>query len=668
MRRGRLPLAALAFCLGVLPAIAVRAEITAIVIERTESFAGGMTFGEPGAYVRLTGIAKGELDPRDPRNKAIVDLDKAPRNARGMVEYDTDIDILRPADPAAGNGRLLYEVSNRGNKFLLPMLDRAPATAPFSVNDPRTVENAGTGWVFRQGYTVVWSGWDPSASSEGQRLTIRVPVVSNGGTPIVREIREEFVYGTRVPTTLAAAPLSYEAADLDPVKARLTVRAREAETPQPIPAGGWAYAGARAIKLLPEGTAFKPGYIYDFRYPAKNPRVMGVGFAATRDVVSFLRYGTQDAAGHSNPLLTPDGKNPARYALAFGISQSGRYLRDHVGGGFNADEHGRKVFDGVLAHISGIGKMFLNIEYAQPFRTSTQHEDHDFPENWFPFAHGVLHDPVTGKTAGLLRNDGSDPLVIETNTATEYWQKGASLLATDPLGRHDIKIPAGVRLFMIAGTQHGGRPFLDTSAGNCSNPRNPNDPSPVLRALLVDLDQWVSAGTPPPASRIPRLADGTLVDAERTGFPKVPGMAIAEHGNRLMLHGDWRAPRPMPSKAYRSMVSRVGADGNEVAGVRMPAIAAPLATYTGWNLYKAPYPEGELCDRDGSYVPLPKTGAEAAAKSDPRPSLEVLYGNRDGYLRRLSAATDALVAARLLLPEDAERILQEGRETDPFAN
>ena len=271
-------------------------------------------------------------------------------------------------------------------------------------------------------------------------LVVRVPTATDHGAPIRRMIRDEFVFGTRIPETSPTAPLSYEAARFDPGAARLTVRAREADPPQSIPASQWRFASSRAIELLPEGTKFKPGFIYDFRYVAQNPEIVGIGFAATRDLVSFLRYEAKDASGTANPLGA-GGAPPIRHALGFGISQSGRYLRDHVGQGFNQDEAGRKVFDGILAHISGIGRVFDNTEFSQPYRTSTQHEDHFFPENAFPFAHARLRDPITGRSGALLRGDGFDPLIIESNTATEYWQKGASLLATDPLGQHDIAIP-----------------------------------------------------------------------------------------------------------------------------------------------------------------------------------------------------------------------------------
>jgi hypothetical protein len=639
---------------------AAQARVVALEIDKTEPFAAGTSFGAAGEYVRITGKARGELDPNLPVNKGIVNLDKAPRNARGMVEYETDIFILRPADPAKGNGRMLYEVNNRGRKFLNTWLMDAPPVAAGAINDPRTAEHAGNGLFLRLGYTIVWSGWDPDAPRAGNGMAMTVPVATNNGQPIVHVIRDELVSGTRGPQ-VDAFRLSYSAASLDQSQAKLTVRRKEAYAKIDIPASGWAYVDARAIKLLPDGTKPEPGALYEFTYPARDPKVLGIGYAATRDVVSFLRYAARDDAGNANPVGAP-----IRHVLGVGISQSGRYLRDHISQGFNQDEAKRKVFDGMLAHISGIGRVFHNAEFGQPFRTNTQHEDHAYPENEFPFAAATLKDPVTGKTGSLLRGDGFDPLLIEVNTSTEYWQKGASLLHTDPLGRRDVALDKTARVFMVAGTQHGGRAGLTTAPGPCVNPRNPHSAAPALRALIVALDEWVVEGRAPPASLVPTIKAGTLVAPDKTGFPAIPGAAVVREVNQIALFGDWVQPDPQAKSPYRPLVAKVDAGGNEVAGIRLPDIAVPVGTYTGWNLYKAPFPEGELCDRDGSFLPFAKTKAERMAKGDPRPSLEELYGDHAGYMRRVEAVAATLVRQRLLLREDADRIIERARRIDPF--
>jgi hypothetical protein len=224
-----------------------------------------------------------------------------------------------------------------------------------------------------------------------------------------------------------------------------------------------------------------------------------------------------------------------------------------------------------------------------------------------------------------------------------------------------------VRAYLVAGTQHGGRAGLTAAPGPCANPRNPHSPSPALRALLVALDRWVSDGVEPPPSRVPSFASRTLVPPDATGFPPIPGVRRVLEVNRLSVFGDWVDPRPDPAKTYRPLVPRVDRDGNEVAGIRVPAIAVPLGTHTGWNVYREPFPDGELCDRDGTFAAFARTRAERLAAGDPRPSLAERYGSHAAYVARVDAATAALVGARLLLPEDAERIRANARRSDPLA-
>ncbi|HEX2885224.1 alpha/beta hydrolase domain-containing protein [Vineibacter terrae] len=633
------PRAVLAGMLGASLAVApAAAVITEIEILRSEPLAGGAAFGDTGGYVRLVGIARGEVDPLDPANRGIANIDKAPRNARGNVAYQTDIFILRPADPAKGNGRILYEVNNRGRKMLFgTLMDGAAGN-----NNPDTPAELGNALPLRLGFTLVWSGWDPDAPRANGGLALDAPVAAEGGQPIVAVIRDELVSGTRG-APVDTLRLSHQAASLDPAQAQLTVRQRQAEPRQAVPPAGWAFVDARSIRLLPAGSTPAPGALYELRYKATNARVMGLGFAATRDVVSFLR--------HDPAALALTGRQMT-HALAIGISQSGRYLRDHISQGFNRDEQRRRVFDGVLSHIAGVGRVFFNAPFAQPFRTGTQHEDHDYPENAFPFSAATLTDPITETTGALLRDDGFDPLLIETNTSTEYWQKGASLLHTDPMGTRDVALPATARVYLIAGTQHGGRAGLASDRGPAVNPRNPHNPMPALRALLVALDAWVVTGRLPPPSRVPTIAAGTLVAAEAIGFPDIAGVAVARAANTVRPPGDWVDPQSA-ADAYRVLVPKVDSDGNEVGGIRLPDIAVPLGTYTGWNLYKAPYPEGELADRDGSFIAFAATKAERDSSGDPRPAIAERYRDRAAYVAKVEQVVAALVRDRLLLDEDA---------------
>jgi hypothetical protein len=610
--------------------------LVSLDIGRVELLADGVPFGHAGPYERVVAQATGEIDPKDPANKGIALIDKAPLNARGKVEYATDIFILRPRHPERGNGRILYEVNNRGRKMLFGNI----ADGPQGVNDPRTLADVGNGFPLHLGYTIVWSGWDPDAPRANMGLGLSAPVATDNGKPIVRTVRDEFCSGTRG-GALEAFKLSYEMATGE--GARLTVRERQTDPPQEI---GWTQVDPRTVRLS-DGKP-RPGFLYEFTYQGTKPKVQALGFAATRDVVSYLRY-DKAALAVTGRLIT--------HALAIGFSQAGRYLRNHISEGFNRDEQGRRVFDGIHAHIAGIGRIFFNTPFAQPARTSTQHEDHDFPENEFPFSTATLGDPLTGKAGSLFRGDGSDPKLIETNTSTEYWQKGASLLHTDPLGKEDVALPENSRVYMIAGTQHGGRAGATTDAGPNVNPRNPHNPMPAVRALLVALDEWVVSGKAPPPSRVPTLAAGTLVEPDKTGFPALPGAAVVRRTNRIGPPGDWVTPKP-PEQTYCTLVCKVDADGNEAGGIRLPDIAVPLATYSGWNEYKQPYPAGELADRDGSCLPfaLDKAGREAAG--DPRPSIAERYKSGADYVARVEAVVASLQKDRLLLAEDAERYIE----------
>ena len=359
--------------------------------------------------------------------------------------------------------------------------------------------------------------------------------------------------------------------------------------------------------------------------------------------------------------------------MAFGGSQSGRYLRHYVELGMNRDPHGRRVFDGVFSHTAGAGKVFSNHTFGEPGRTITQHEDHLYPENWFPFSTASVTDPLSGASGALLRGDGSDPLMIETNSSTEYWQKGASLLTIDPTGTRDLTLPAMSRVYLIAGTQHGGNAGLKPRAGVCVNLSNPHSPGPALRALVVALEAWITKGEPPPPSRVPTIAAGTAIETASLRFPPIAGFAAAPGANRFGPLADWidppgSAPQPfqMASAArhYGTLVTAVDPDGNETAGIRLPDIAEPLATYTGWNVYRRQ--PTELCDRDGSFSPFARTKAEREAAADPRPSLEERYGSREGYVAKVGAAADALVRERLLLPADAAAYIRSAAESDRF--
>jgi Alpha/beta hydrolase domain len=637
--------------------------IVEIIVDAVEPFADGHEFGAAGAYVRIKGVAKGEVDPAAPENKVIADLDKAPRNARGMVEYETDFFILRPAEPQRAGGVLIYDVTNRGRKVILGRLDEAGGNA--DTNNPKAARDAGSAFTLGRGYSLVWSGWDSGAPRANNGMTARLPPSLENGEPMVRRIRDEFHVGTRAPGKGDVVRLNYAAVSADPRKARLAVRDRESDARTEIPADAWEFVDNRSIRLLPLGANFAPYKIYEIWYEATGSTVMGVGFAATRDLVAFLRYARADRNGAPNPMI-PDATQSkgVEHALAFGVSQAGRFLRHFLDLGMNDDGHGRRVFDGVLTHVAGAGKVFANHSFSMPGRTATQHEDRLYPENWFPFGNAMTTDPFSGMSGAILKGRPTDPVMIEVNTSTEYWQKGASLVHTDPTGRHDAELPSTARAYLIAGTQHGGGPGTDPSPGPCINPRNPHSASPALRALLVALEEWVKTGVAPPPSRVPSIARGTAIAAEAVEMPKVPGFAHAPGANRIAAPVDWVDPPPRLDNFYGTRVCAVDADGNEVAGIRLPPIAVPLGTYTGWNVYKAQ--PLELADRDGSLIPFARTKGDREAAGDPRPSLAERYGNREVYVAKVKAAAEALVADRLLLPADAAAYVKAAEACDRF--
>jgi Alpha/beta hydrolase domain len=629
--------------------------ITDISVTDIADFADGHEFGTAGTYVRIKGVARGMLDPAAACNAGIVDLDKALPNAKGLVDYATDFDILCPKNPLRGSSILVYDVPNRGSKRIFNLLDDIPANDPARTNDPKTREDAGLGFCLGRGYSLVWSGWDPGAPRANSGLGAEFPTALVGGKPMVRRIRDEFHFGTRAPGDGSVRRLSYPAATTDQPAARLTVRDRESDRRIEIPRDEWEFLDDRSIRLMPPGRNFAPVKIYELWYEATGSKVLGIGYASVRDLVSFLRYNPVNGAGISE----------IRHAIAFGVSQSGRFLRHFLELGMNTDEAGQKVFDGVFSHVAGAGKVFANHSFSMPGRTATQHEDRLYPENWFPFSTAKTADPVSGRIGALFAGTASNPKIIETNSATEYWQKGASLIHTDSGLRRDLELPDNSRAYLIAGTQHGGRPGVDPRPGPCVNPRNPHSATPALRALFAALEDWVVRGVAPPPSRVPSLADGTAVTADRVAMPKVPGFAVAPGANPILPPVDWvEPPEASPPAPYTTFVSAVDSDGNEIAGIRLPSIAVPLGTYTGWNVYKA-QPD-ELADRDGSFIAFARDKAEREAAGDPRPSLDERYGSKANYVDQVRQAAALLVAERLLLQDDADRLVAAAEGCDRF--
>ena len=642
----------IAICLFLLARIS-HAELTRIEVKSTAPFAGGKSFGATGPYVRVIGRFYGELDPTHPGNHGIADIRLAPRNGRGNVEYSADFEVLRPADPMKGNGTLLYEVNNRGRKLVLGNFNDTAAS-----NSLDTPETAGDGFLMRHGFTLAWSGWIPGLPKAPYVLGLEVPSAKDVQGPVW----DEFLFNDARQTS---AHLSF-AASADKSRARLTVRDRNDAAPGVVPS--WEFADAQTIRLLPAGTAFRAGALYQFSYLAKNPPVAGIGFAATRDFVAFLRYAVADSAGNPNPL-GPDGRHKVAHALAYGASQSGRFLRDMLYQGFNETEDLRTVFDGINPHVAS-ARLFLNFRFAQPNRVySMGYGFLGYPDGSFPFAYEKLRDDFSRREDGILercRARTNCPKIIQTVTSTEYWQGGHSLNTTDTRGLKDLVLPENVRIYHFAGTQHATRQIMPK--GVCGAPANTQvDPRPVMRALLLALDGWVKEGKPPPPSVYPKLADGTLVPAAELNWPKLAGFAAPREPNP-MAQFDYgakaaegiidNAPPPMLPYRYKVLVPAIDADGNEVAGLRLPGQAVPSATTTGWSLRSAAGgAAGELCYLDGSRFPFARNAAERAAAKDPRPSLAERYKDKSEYLGKIRAAAQALEKQGYLLAEDVERIV-----------
>jgi hypothetical protein len=629
-----------------------------------------LSFGPVGQYEKLRGTAYGEIDPSDPRNAVITDIQLAPVNARGMVEYSMDIFILKPINLSNGNHRLLFDFNNRG-QMRLGRLNDAPMT-----NDPTTATDAGTGFIMDLGYTVVSNGWDFGASGFNS-MKITVPVATNNGATITGPSYEYIVFDN---STTLTSELAYAAASTDKSQATLTVRARLDDAPATVPATGWEYTSpdGTAIRLLPVGTPFQQSHIYEFTYTAKNPVVAAVGLAATRDFVSFLRHAP---ANEGNPLA-----GDVQHTFSYSISEPSRALNDFQTLGFNEDVNGRRVFDGILSHTGGGSGDQINFRFGQTDRTERNRQNHLYPEAVFPFAHQVLTDHLSGKTGGRSERctaSNTCPKRFEVNTSNEYWCKAASLLHTDTQG-NDLPDPENVRFYLLSGLSHGVGDITDRKQGQQFT--NAVSPFAAHRALLVALDEWVTQGITPPESQVPRRASNAalaetqpgsqtgLVPQAELDWPTIPGVTynglittryLLDFGpdvdsGILSNYPPSVAGRP----AYPLFVSKVDKDGNEVAGIRLPPVEAPVATTTGWALRRAGFSENEGGESDGQHIPFKTTKAERLAAGDPRLSLEERYQDHDGYVKAVAKAAQKLEKQRFLLPADVQRYIEEAQASN----
>lgn len=648
-------------------------EVVRIRIDRQQPFAEGHRFGETGAYESLAGRFFFEVDPNDPVNACITDLKRAPRNDRGKVEFWADFFLLKPVHPAKGNGRLLYDVHNRGNKLALWTFNDALRT-----NEPTNMDHAGNGYLLREGYSLLWTGWNGDVVGDGTgRLLAGLPIaVQEDGSPItgktyVETSVDEETYSRPFFGSPWGTPAAYPTVSLDDPTAVLTMRPSRSEPAVEVCRDAWAFARWEDGKVIPDPTSLyvkeglKPGWLYELVYTARDPRASGLGLAGLRDAVSFLRYADQ-----GNPV-----QDAIDRAYIFGISQSGRVIHHFLYEGLNLDVADRCVFDGALIHVPGSGKLTFNYRFGMATSYGVCHRGSLYGSEYFPFTPGMQTDPITGQTGdslARLRAKGEIPKIMFVQTATEYWSRGASLLHTDVEGKKDLTLDPNVRVYLISGAQHLG---AGSDYGICQNPRNPlKHRGPVLRALLTALDGWVTDGEEPPASRYPRIDDGTLVGLPKfqEQFPKIPGVSLPQayyRPLRLERGPRWESDRiativpPKVGPAYQTLVPAVDRDGNELAGIRLPDVAVPLATYMGWNLRAERYgARGALSDLDGSYLEFPRTAADREKAGDPRLSVQERYASRDAYLEKYAEAIERLQGERFLLEADGDEMLEQAAQ------
>ena len=596
------------------------------VVERTDVL-DRASFGAAGPYERFVMKAAFAVDPKLPANRIITDIDLAPKSEDGLVEFSADAIVLKPRDPAKANGTILFEVSNRGGMGLLRTFDVGSASDEF-----------GDRYLMEQGYTLVWVGWQFDVPA-AQPLKLYPPVARRpGGQAITGLVRSQFIPAAAT-TSMPLADrnhVAYAPLDQNDTDARLTVREKPESPARDIARNSWKFADDSSITMA---SGFEPGRIYELVYRSQNPPVAGLGPAAIRDFIAYLRHG-----GASPTSALGDQPRFLKRAIGFGTSQSGRFLRTFLYNGFNTDEKDRIVFDGVWPHVAGAGRGSFNIRFAQPSRDGHPFFNLFYPTDLFPFTDLPETDPETGARAGLLDrtlNTPGAPKIFYTNGSYEYWGRAASLIHTTADGKQDAPLPPTTRIYFLAGTQHG--PNAKPERNHTQNRANPADYRWTMRALLASMNAWIKDGAEPPESQYPRIDRGEAAPFETFPFPRMPGVELPRHirpayhlefGPEFETAGIMSVEPPKIGKPFPQLVSKVGIeDGNEVAGIRSVDLQVPLATYTGWNLRSADIGAPDrLADMIGSFIPYAKTKAERTRTQDPRPSIEERYTGREDYL------------------------------------
>jgi hypothetical protein len=614
------------------------AATASAAVTRVDITERGPLSSYPG-YERVVGKIHFAVDPKLAANRIIVDIDLAPRNAQGLVEFTADLYMLKPVDPAKGNGTALFEVSNRGGRAMLGMFDLGGKP------DPHTAEDLGDPLLFQQGFTLVWVGWEWDVPNRPGMMALDAPRIP-GLTGLVRAeiIRNERTQraslGDRAQTPYAVA---------DPDHATMTWRDDPLGPPNVVPRSDWRFTEDGGNVQFDPG--FVPGRIYEVIYKANDPVVSGLGSAAIRDYISYLKQ-----------------TGVVKRAIGFGSSQSGRFLRTFLYEGFNADEQGAQVFEGVWPHVGGAGRGSFNIRFGQPSRDGHPRLNLFYPTDLFPFSDRPQTDSgVTDSLLGRATAQHVTPKIFYTNGSYEYWGRGASLIHITVDGQRDFAVKPESRIYYIAGTQHG--PHANPVRHDTENPANPQDYRYAMRALLLAMNAWITNGTPPPDSRLPLMAKHQLVTRSALAFPNIPGVHLPKQpytvyrldfGPNFRSKGIINIEPPGIGKPFPILVPQVDADGNEVSGVRLPEQMVPLATYTGWNLRDARIGAPEaVYDMVGSFLPFPRTRADREKTGDPRLSIEERYKSREEYVEKVAAAAELLVRSRFLIPADVTKITEQ---------
>lgn len=631
------------------------ADVREVVINERVDVLDGRAFGVAGAYEKISGVVHFAWDPASEANRRVVDIDLAPTDEEGLVTASGNFMVLQPKDPAKRSGVGLLEVSNRGGKASLAYFNVARGN-----RNPSEPQDFGDGYLLEQGLTIIWVGWQWDVPKSPDQLYLKVPIATEAGETIYGYARADWV----ADRPLDVLPLGHRNHDAYPVSRPrdegnvLTVRDGRDDPRRVIDRDTWRFAKKERGQVLPSPTSIvldhptEAGKIYELVYHTARPRVVGLGLAAVRDMIAYAKH------DEACPFGIEAG-------VAFGVSQTGRFLRHFIYQGFNTDEEGRIAFDAMLIHTAGAGRGSFNHRFAQPSRDAHRYSAFFYPTDIYPFADVTLTDEVTGASDGLFAHTPAEhlPKVFYTNTGYEYWGRAASLLHTTPDGASDVELPDNVRIYHLASAQHvpggviqRGTPIAPDVLAYLNSSL---DFRSVERALLHRLIAWTVEGDHPPDSAYPRIADGSLVPIDQLQFPTIHGVEVPDRAHvayRMDYGSRWDegiidTQPPDVGEAFAVLVPQVDTFGNEIGGVRTLETRVPLATYTPWALRAPRPPQQELRDFYGMVCPLPRIEHEEDVNDD-RPPVEALYGSREEYLGEARRAAEQMVEEGFLLERD----------------